>query len=137
MENILRYEIGHERFVVSHPSVADIKSCIDQMDNDIRTGFTLELPSGILALAGGNRDRVVVGFNGRRREKSFRWGRLVDPQCIGSNEEIAISAEGEINHEPLYLTVSKETAFQVASFFLGHDAFPEELTWDGNMNKSD
>jgi hypothetical protein len=107
------------------------------MDNDMRTGFTLELSSGILAVVGGNQGRVIVSFNGRRREKDFRWGRLVDPQYISSKEEIAISAEGEINHEPLYLTVPKETAFQVTSFFLAHDSFPEELTWQGNMTNVD
>ena len=132
----LSYDAGKDYLRVRNPSLQQVESCIQALDNETRRGISLSLPSGTLTVGGGNKGRVTVYYRNKTAEGAeMRWGKLLDANDMARIDEIEIAiSNGEADVMPYYQTVSKETALEVALHFLVNDTLPPRLAWKGQMD---
>jgi hypothetical protein len=131
---LLRYEAEQSYVTEPDPTTDQLREVIEALNNSNRTALNLHLDIGTLTIVGGNKGRVVVGFQGTGKYDQAQYGRLIDPSVVDQNADIEISAEGNYSYEPLGTTVTKDIAIEVATYFLEHEALPEGLRWKGRMD---
>ena len=97
-----------------------------------RTGVVLSLSVGTLFIYGVHQNRAWVIFQARSSEHD-RHGALVDEAYSDKDGGTDSCVGGEVTPIPLYATVSKEMATKVATYFLEHSDFPQDVQWRGSM----
>ena len=129
-----RLPMQHENGI-SNSSFDEIEVLLSNLNNQDKSCFQLNQHEGTLTIAGGNNSRVIVVFSNHKAGNDAQWGKLIDPTYLGQELDIDISINGEINPEPLYLTVSKQMAYEVISYFIKNRKFPQNLMWKGDMSQ--
>lgn len=114
-------------FSIANPSIQQLRDFLYRLDGGQTLGLDIISPNGSLLISSSVEGRMYVQFAGDSPHVEFGW--LLD-KSISSDREIEfLLSNGEVDTHPIYETVTREKAFEVASYFLEFDTFPEGLSW--------
>lgn len=118
---------------IDEPTAADIYAWMEALNSAYPHTFYVELDAGTIAISHVNAERVQFAFSSYQGKNHWLRGWLTDPAYTQADGEIEYLIGEQVNTAPLYLTVPRETAAEVATYYLEYEALPDGLTWQGRM----
>lgn len=112
------------------PSPQDIRHHIDALGRKKEHHFGVSTSVGYLGINEASKGRVFVTFS-----HHGKGAILLDPSYPKDSKKIKIVADLEGGPRSIRQTITKEKAYEVATYFLENEKLPKGLSWSENLDE--